>query len=297
MARLALKGQSPLPVVASACRPSHAMVFSYQEGGIMLRLGGVASTSHITVFQGLEKHFRRLGIELDWVLYSNYDALVDAFVNREIDLAWNGPLSYVKIQRRLSEPCQVVAMRDVDVDFITSFITQANSDITTVEDLQGRRFAFGSRGSVQAGLLAYHFLKQVGINPGRDLALCTFHDERQPTRLSDERDVVERVRTGEYDAGAVSQRTLEVMEEDGSLPKGVLRVLWSSPGYSHCCFTGQRDLDPALSQKITAAFLAMDYRDPLGKAVLDAEGCRAFVPGITEGWETLETVAEEEGLI
>jgi len=41
------------------------------------------------------------GIELDWVLYSDYDALVEAFVKREIDLAWNAPLAYVKIKRRL----------------------------------------------------------------------------------------------------------------------------------------------------------------------------------------------------
>ena len=48
-------------------------------------------------------------------LYSNWDALVDAFVRREIDLAWNGPLAYVpNFKRRLEEPYQVVAMRDVD---------------------------------------------------------------------------------------------------------------------------------------------------------------------------------------
>ena len=35
-------------------------------------------------------------------------------VKREIDLAWNAPLAYVKIKRRLQNPCQVVAMRDVD---------------------------------------------------------------------------------------------------------------------------------------------------------------------------------------
>ena len=32
----------------------------------------------------------------------------------------------------------------------------------------------------------------------------------------------------------------------------------------------------------------MDYGDPVGKTAMDAEGCKAFLPGITEGWETLE---------
>jgi hypothetical protein len=81
----------------------------------MVRLGGAASPTYISVFRGLQAHFLQHGIELDWVLYSDYDALVEAFVRREIDLAWNAPLAYVKIKRRLQDPCQVVAMRDVDV--------------------------------------------------------------------------------------------------------------------------------------------------------------------------------------
>ena len=188
----------------------------------MLRLGGTASQSHIDAFEGLVTVFRRRGIELDWVLYSGYDALVEAFVSREIDMAWNGPLSYVKIKRRLDEPCRVIAMRDVDVNFVTNFITRQDSDITTVEDLIGRRFAFGSRGSVQTGLLAHFFLKQSGINPRPDFALFTFHDERDAGSVSDEADVIERVKTGEYDAGAVSMQTLEVMKERGRSGSGNL---------------------------------------------------------------------------
>ena len=87
----------------------------------MVRLGGAASPSYVGIFRGLQAHFLRHGIELDWVIYSNYDALVDAFARREIDLAWNAPLAYVKTKRRLHGACQVVAMRDVDVNFTTHF--------------------------------------------------------------------------------------------------------------------------------------------------------------------------------
>ena len=50
----------------------------------MVRLGGAASPTYISVFRGLRAHFRRHGIELDWTLYSDYDALVEAFLRREI---------------------------------------------------------------------------------------------------------------------------------------------------------------------------------------------------------------------
>jgi phosphate/phosphite/phosphonate ABC transporter binding protein len=247
----------------------------------------------MTVFKGLKKHFQQQGIDLDWVLYSDYDALVEAFVSREIDLAWNGPISYVKIKQRLNDPCQVVAMRDVDVSFSSQFFTRRDSSIHTLADLKGKRLALGSRGSAQAGMLPYYFLKQQGLDPQQDLAACTFTEDREPSGLSDERAVVDLVSKGAYDAGAVSRRTLEVLSEQGQPLEASLRVFWSSPGYSHCCFTAQKELDANLARKITEAFVAMQYQDPLGKEVLDAEGCKAFVPGITSGWEALESAMQE----
>ena len=42
----------------------------------MVRLGGAASPNYVGIFRGLQAHFLRHGIELDWVIYSDYDALV-----------------------------------------------------------------------------------------------------------------------------------------------------------------------------------------------------------------------------
>ena len=57
------------------------------------------------------------------------------------------------------------------------------------------------------------------------------------------------------------------------------------------------DMDPVLVQKITQAFVAVDARDPAGKAVLEGEACKAFVPGITTAWETLEKGAEQASIL
>ena len=150
---------------------------------------------------------------------------------------------------------------------------------------------------MQAGLLPYYFLHQLGLDPAHDLAGCSFYDERHGGAHSDERDVVERVGRREYDAGAVSRRTIETLPAEGTLAPDGFRIVWSSPGYSHCCFTAHSDMDPVLVEKITQAFVAIDARDPAGKAVLEGEACKAFVPGITTGWETLEKAAEEASIL
>lgn len=263
----------------------------------MLRIGAVAYAPYVvTIFEGIKRHFHRQGVELDWVLYSNYDALVEAFVSGAIELAWNGPLAYVKIRRALADPCKNLVMRDIDVGYTTQFITQQGSSIHRLEDLRGKRVALAGRGSVQAGLLPYHYLKEAGLDPERDL-LCTFSDERPATERSDEAVVVELVAAGEYDAGAVSGRTIDVLREQSRFPDDRLRVFWRSPGYSHCCFTGQPHMDEALAQKVTAAFLSMRYDHPEHRQILDLEHCTAFVPGTTDGFDTLEKAAEAEGLI
>lgn len=263
----------------------------------MVRLGGSATQSHFDVFQGLETIFRRRGIDLEWVLYSDYDAMVDAFVSGYLDLAWNGPLGYVKIRRLLDEPCRVIAMRDVDIGFVTHLIAGADSDIVTVEDLVGKRFAFGRRGSEQAGLVPYHMIKEAGLNPQRDLAAISFYEDRDSQTPSDERDVVERVQSGEFDAGAVSRRTLEAMAEDGSEAVQQVRAFWASPPYSHCCFTVQGDIDANLFNQIESAFLSITGSDEVEQIVLEGEACDSFVPGIEHGWDMIEVAAVDEGLV
>ena len=206
-------------------------------------------------------------------------------------------MAYVKAKERLNDPSQFVAMRNFNVNFTTKFITQPGSDILTVEDLNGKRFAMGSRSSIPAGLLAHYFLKQAGVNPARDLAAYTFHEERQSTTNSDEIDVIERVTGGEYDAGAVCGRTLEVLERDGNLDPGVVRVFYSAPGYSHCCFTAQSNMEKEVAEKLTEAFISIDNTNPEEKVVLEGEHCDAFVPGTLVGLEFLRIAAEEEGII
>ena len=45
-------------------------------------------------------------------------------------------MSYVKIKKRLDEPCLAVVRRDVDVNVVTDIMTHFQSDMMRVEDLK-----------------------------------------------------------------------------------------------------------------------------------------------------------------
>ena len=80
--------------------------------------------------------------------------------------------------------------------------------------------------------------------------------------------------SGEYDAGAVSSTALARMHAAGLVAPESVRVFWTSPGYSHCCFTVHSDTDRALARQITHAFVSMQYDDPLGKPRWRRKGVR-----------------------
>lgn len=58
----------------------------------VLRIGAVAyAPSAVTVFEDFRRYFARTDLPVDYVLYSNYDTLVDALKGGHVDVAWNTP--------------------------------------------------------------------------------------------------------------------------------------------------------------------------------------------------------------
>ena len=76
----------------------------------------------VTIWEGIKDHFTANHLATDFVLFSNYDAQVDALLKGWIDIAWNTNLAYVKVYRKTGGKCGVLAMRDTDVGFTTTII-------------------------------------------------------------------------------------------------------------------------------------------------------------------------------
>src|SRR3984957_3152758 len=84
----------------------------------VLRIGAVAyAPSAVTVFENLRRYFARTDLPVDYVLYSNYDALVDALRNGHVNIAWNTPLAHARYHLLCDGQSQTLVMRDVDRDF------------------------------------------------------------------------------------------------------------------------------------------------------------------------------------
>ena len=90
----------------------------------VLRIGAVAyAPSAVTVFENLRRYFAKSDLPVDYVLYSNYDALVDALRDGHVDIAWNTPLAHARYHL-LGNGQSLVTLVMCDV-FLTSLLQVA----------------------------------------------------------------------------------------------------------------------------------------------------------------------------
>src|SRR5205085_1048682 len=141
----------------------------------LVRVGSVAyDPKVVTIWEGMREYFREAGVPTDYVLFSNYEALVQALFDRQIEIAWNTNVAYVRSEQRSGGRCNVLAMRNSDLDFTTRLVARTDSGVTGLAELRGKRLALGSADSAQAAILPLHYLRQAGLDPERDLALLRF---------------------------------------------------------------------------------------------------------------------------
>jgi len=254
----------------------------------IVRVGAVAyAPSAVTVFDNLRRYFARTDLPVDYVLYSNYDALVDALAKGHVDIAWNTPLAHARYHLRCKGQSQTLVMRDVDCDCRCVLLVRRESGIRTPADLQGKTLALGSREAAEATVLPLHYLKSEGVTPDKVKLLKL--DEELDLRgnpCSSPAHVLKALRAGRADAGIVPERLWDAMAARKADVDG-LQAVWTSPSFSHCVFTAAKDFDKARADRFTQLMLAMDGKDEGTAEILRLEGARRWVAGSPDGFRTL----------
>ena len=247
-----------------------------------IRVGAVAAGPTVAkIWEGMREYFAEAGVPIVPVLFSSYEEQTEALFNRAIDIAWNGPVAYVRCAAR-SVDCRVLAMRDVDVDCTTVLIARRDSGIGGLSDLRGRRVGLGDGGSRRGAILPLHYMRQAGLDTDRDLTLRSYAAGK-----AGDLEVLRALHAGDAEAGMMGRPTWDRETAESRIDPAVVACVWQSAPYSHCNFTALGDLDPSLAQRFTDALLKMDHGDPRWRPTMDLEGLTSWQPGRTEGYEEL----------
>lgn len=256
----------------------------------------------VTIWEGFKEYFGERGFPFDFVLYSNYEAQVEATLAGHVHVAWNSPLAWIETERVArvhGRRAAAVAMRDSDRDLTSVVLVRADSDVRSPSDLRGKRVGVGAKDSPQATLLPLLHLAECGLDAGGDFEVV-YHDRlvgKHGDHIGGERDAAKALLAGRVDAACVIDANLLTFAKEGTWPGGSVRVLEKTPSYDHCNFTVLDDVPEERIKQFTKILLHMSYDDARVRPLLDLEGLKAWKPGRVSGYAALSRAVDRLGAV
>jgi phosphonate transport system substrate-binding protein len=272
-----------------------AVVFSFPAANAQtktLRVSAIpdeAPTELVRKFEPLGKYLEHAtGMKMEFVPVTDYAAVVEGLAAKKLDLAWLGGFTFVQVRLRTGNAIPIV-QRAEDEKFTSRFITSTSSGIKELADLKGRTFAFGSASSTSGHLMPRYYMLQAGIDPDRDLKRIAFSGAHDATAAF--------VESGRVDAGVLNASVWDKLVETKKVDASKVVVFATTPPYYDYNWTVRGDLDPALVKKLTAAFLALDPKNPAQANILSLQRASRFIPTKVENYKGIEQAARSAGLL
>jgi phosphonate transport system substrate-binding protein len=232
---------------------------------------------------------RELGVKVRFTPVVDYAATVEGLAAQKLDLVWYGGFTSVQAVRRTSGTARRLAMRQEDAEFKSVFVARPDSGITGLQSLKGRTFSFGSVSSTSGHLMPRYFLLKNGINPDKDFKQVAYSGAHDATALW--------VESGRVEAGALNFLTWDKLVQEKKVDTKKVDVFWTTPPYVDYVWTVRADLDRGLQEKITAAFLKLDYNNPEHRRLLDLHRTKKYIRAEDADWKGIEEAAIAAGLL
>jgi len=270
-----------------------------QVAAPVLKIGGIPDQDASRLARRYETFSdylsRRLGVEVAYVPTVDYAAVVTAFSQGGLDMAFFGGLTGV--QARVRNPgAQVIAQREQDARFHTKFITRADLPIGSLAELKNRAseltLTFGSENSTSGHLMPRHFMNQAGIDADEDfLSLPNYSGSHELTW--------KLVESGSFDVGVLNEDVWDRAVSQGRADLEKVRVFYTTPDYFDYNWTVNTGVDQKFGQgfteKLRDALLDLNTEDHA--EILELFSTQGFVASENGNYQAIETVARDLGII
>lgn len=207
----------------------------------------------------------------------DYESHVILSGNNSLDISYLGPSSYVSLIRRYGKRPILGRLEVKGKPFFHGIIISAsNSQIFSLKDLIGRRFAFTSSGSTMGYRVPRYLLAKAGIK---------LEQLGEQKFLGNHKNVALGVLVGDFDAGAVKEEVFEKYRDKG------LRKLAQSEPISEHVFVCRKNL-PAWQIKRLREALYNLKNTAAGLRVLQSikSTVTGIMPGEDKDYDTLRKI-------
>lgn len=201
--------------------------------------------------QYLEKS---IGKKIDLVVTTDYSSMIEAMRHGRLDLAFFGPLSYVMAKSKCDIEAFAAMAKKGKGTYRGVIIANTGAGINRLEDIKGKKMAYGDTASTSSHLIPKAMLAAKGLEARRDYE-AHFLGSHDAVALN--------VQNNNAQAGGLSETIFEALVEKGTISKDKVKVVAVSAEFPEYPWTMRSDLAPELKTRIKEAFVNLDDKTVL----------------------------------
>lgn len=189
---------------------------------------------------------RTSGLRFEIRVGQSYGAVVEALCNGTADIAFVGPVTYIQANNRRCAELLAVAVEKGQSIYYAGLFAKADSPITTVKGLKGKRVAFGDVNSTSSFIYPMAMILDAGLDPVRDL---------KDVRLTGSHaNSLAALTQGQVDVAALSFDSFDKAVRQGAVKAGSVKVVARSDAIPYPPIIMSARLAAPLKARLKLAF-------------------------------------------
>ena len=209
--------------------------------------------STLARYQRLHAHLsKKLCIEVKPVTTKGYVPIYVGFKIGQIDVAYMGPKSYIKLREVTgADPAVMEIAEDGRVGYRSVLITNSLSGINSAIDARGKQMAMVDVDSTSGFLIpTVYILKTFKTTPADFSGSIVF------TKSHDK--LIAGIANGDYIWGATNDIDLERVSKELRLKPETIKIIWTSEAYPSSPFAIRKELPDGLQRAFVEAMLSVN---------------------------------------
>ena len=230
---------------------------------------------------------QKTDMKFKFIPSNSYQEMLEQFILGKIDLARFGGYTYLKANEAVG--AVPLVMRDIDLKFRSYFVCKTESKYTSLSELKGIRFGFGSKLSTSGHLMPRYFLIRKHIIPENFFKKIIYTGTHENTLNS--------ILNNKIDAGVVNAVIYRKLMKSHPKKYAKLKVFVKTPYYADYVWTVKNNLPENIKQKILYAFLDLSDANKVDAQILESVGANAYLPATVNDFQQLLRVAKQLKLL
>lgn len=232
-----------------------------------------------------------VGIPVEYMHVENYAASVTALATGRAHIAWLGAVTTAQARMQMGDDLTILGCRDIDKGFVSYFIANPETGLSTVADLgelakaadgKSWSFTFGSKSSTSGHMMPRKFfMDQTETTPEkvfRTVAYSGSHDV-----------VMQMVADNTHDVGALNYASWDKASDD---LQSKAPIIYKTPTYTNYALTARADLGDDLLEQLRTALLALDETNEDGAQILKYLKAGSFIEADISEWQSYVDLLE-----